>query len=216
MGDVKQGPLDRPLDPHVYRPYNQAADGLLEDDPFNDWHAMNLVLRTQTDPPSTASAAVAEIHSLDSDLAVANIQTMEQVISSSVAGSRFYTLLLGAFAGVALFLAALGIYGVLAYNVSQQSREIGIRIALGAQRTSVMRLVLRQGTRCALIGCGIGVAAALALTRLMRSLLYNTSPADPATFAGVVIVLVVVAFAACWIPARRAMRIDPVVALRHE
>lgn len=216
VGDVKQGPLDRPLDPHVYRPYNQAADGLLEDDPFNDWHAMNLVLRTQTDPLSTASAAVAEIHSLDPDLAVANIQTMEQVIRSSVAGSKFNTFLLGAFAGVALFLAAIGIYGVLAYNVSQQSREIGIRMALGAQRSSVMRLVLRQGTRFALIGCGIGVAAALALTRLMRSLLYNTSPADPTTFAGVVIVLVVVAFVACWIPARRAMRVDPVVALRHE
>ena len=216
VGDVKEGPLDSPLAPHVYRPFVQAADGLLEADPFSDWHAMNVVVRTQTDPASLASAVVAQVHALDPDLAVAKIQTMTQVITSSVAGAKFNTFLLGSFAGLALLLAAIGIYGVLAYAVTQQTHEIGIRMALGAQRSGVVRLILTQGARLALIGSGIGAVAAFFLARLMSSLLYGVSPADSVTFAGVVLVLTLVALGASYIPARRAMRIDPMVALRHE
>jgi len=216
VADVKQDSLDRPLVPHVYRPYNQADDGLLEDDPFADWHAMNLVVRTQTEPLFVASAAVAQVHSLDPELAVANLRTMMQVISSSVAGPKFNTFLLGTFAGVALVLAAIGVYGVLAYSVSQRTHEIAIRMALGAQSAGVMRLILAQGIRLALIGSGVGVIAAYFLMRLMSSLLYGVSPADPMTFAAVAIVLTAVAFAACYVPARRAMRVHPMVALRYE
>ena len=216
VGDVSERELDQPLLPHVYRPYNQAVDGLLEADPFGDWHAMTLVLRTQTDPLAMTSAAVAQVHALDPDLAVANIKTMTQVISSSAAGPKFNTFLLGTFAGVALFLAAIGVYGVLAYSVAQQTHEIGIRMALGAQPAGVMRLILSQGTRLALIGTGIGAIGAFFLMRLMSSLLFGVSPADPITFAGVAIVLTCVALAACYIPARRAMRVDPMTALRHE
>jgi putative ABC transport system permease protein len=216
VGDVKEGPLDRPLVPHVYRPYNQADDGLIEDDPFGDWHAMNLVMRTQADPLSLTSAAVGQIRSLDPQLAVANIRTMTQLISSAVAGPKFNTFLLGVFAGVALFLAGIGVYGVLAYSVSQQTHEIGIRMALGARPTSIMRLILTEGTRLALIGSGGGAVAAFFLMRLMSSLLYGVSPTDPVTFAGVAIVLTGVALLASYIPARRATKVDPMVALRYE
>jgi len=216
VGDVKEGPLDQPLYPHVYRPYLQADDGLIDDDPFGDWHAMNLVVHTQTEPDSLVSAVVAQVRALDADLAVAKIQTMTQVITTSVAGARFKTFLLGSFAGLALFLAAIGIYGVIAYGVTQQMHEIGIRMALGAQRSSVMRLILGRGARLALAGCSIGALAAFFLMRLMSSLLYGVMPADPLTFAAVLIVLTAVALGACYVPARRAMRGDPVVALRHE
>ena len=216
VADVKQESLDRPLAPHVYRPYSQAADGLLENDPFGDLHAMNLVVRTQTDPLSLASAAVAQVHSLDRELAVANIRTMNQVISSSVAGPKFNTFLLGIFASVALLLAAIGVYGVLAYSVSQRTHEIGIRLALGARPAGVLRLILAQGTRLALIGSGVGALAAFFLMRFISSLLYGVSPADPWTFAAVAFVLTFVALAACYIPARRATKVDPMVALRYE
>ena len=216
VADVKQSSLGAPFVPHVYRPYSQADDGLVDDDPFGDWHAMNLVLRTHTDPLSLASAAIAQVRSLDLELAVANIRTMDQVISSSISGQKFNTFLLGAFAGVALLLAAIGIYGVLAYSVSQRTHEIGIRMALGAQRAGVMRLILAEGTRLALIGTGIGTVAAFFLMRLMSSLLYGVSPLDPVTFIAVAVVLTAAALAACYIPARRATRVDPMVALRYE
>ena len=216
VADVKQSSLGAPFVPHIYRPYRQADDGLVEDDPFGDWHAMNLVLRTKTDPLSLTSAAIAQVRSLDPQLAVANIRTMTEVISSSVAGPKFNTFLLGAFAGAALLLAAIGIYGVLAYSVSQRTHEIGVRMALGAQRAGVMRLILTEGTRLALLGTGIGTVAALFLMRLMSSLLYGVSPLDPLTFIAVAVVLTAAALAACYIPARRATRVDPMVALRYE
>ena len=216
VADVKQGSLDRALVPHVYRSYSQAADGLLEEDPFADWHAMNLVLRTQKEPLSLSAGAIAQVRSLDRELAVTNIRSMTQLISSSVASPKFNAFLLGIFASVALLLAAIGVYGVLAYSVSQRTHEIGIRVALGAQRAGVMRLILGEGARLALIGSGVGAIAAFFLMRLMSSLLYGVSPADPMTFAAVAIVLTTVALAACYIPARRAMRVDPMVALRYE
>jgi putative ABC transport system permease protein len=141
---------------------------------------------------------------------------MESLISDSLAARRFAMILLGAFAVLALVLASVGIYGVIAYIVGQRTQEIGIRMALGAQRNDVMGLVLWQGARLALMGVSIGIAGALALTRLMTRLLYGVSATDPLTFAGLALILTLVAIAACWIPARRAMRVDPVVALRYE
>jgi len=177
---------------------------------------INLVVRTSTDPASLTSAVVAQIHSLDPQLAVANVRTMDQEMASSVAAPKFNTFVLGLFAFLALFLAAIGIYGVLAYAVAQQLHEIGIRMALGAQRRDVLRLILIQGARLALGGLAIGTLAALGLTRMMSSLLYSISASDPLTFAAVATVLLAVALLACYIPARRAMRVDPIIALRYE
>jgi putative ABC transport system permease protein len=216
VGDVNDEPLGQPVQLHVYRPYLQMADLFFEDSRFGDVRSMNLAVRSQTDPASLTSAVIGQIHSLDPDLAVAHIQTMAQVISSSVAGPRFNTLLLGVFAGVALFLAAIGIYGVMAYAVTQQTHELGIRLALGAQPRNVLLLVLRRGVRLAGVGATFGVAAALALTRLMAGLLYGVSATDPVTFSCVVILLLAIALLACYVPARRAMQVDPMVALRHE
>jgi len=216
VGDVNDEPLGQPVQLHVYRPYLQMADLFFEDSRFGEVRSMNLAVRSQTDPASLTSAVIGQIHSLDPDLAVANIRTMEQVINSSVAGPRFNTLLLGVFAGVALFLAAIGIYGVMAYAITQQTHEIGIRLALGAQPRNVLQLVLRRGVRLAGVGAAFGVAAALALTRLMAGLLYGISATDPATFSCVVILLLAIALLACYVPARRAMRVDPMVALRYE
>jgi predicted permease len=216
VGDVNDEPLGHPAQLHVYRPYLQMADLFFEDSRFGEVRSMNLAVRSQTDPASLTSAVIGQIHSLDPDLTVAHIRTMAQVISSSVAGPRFNTLILGAFAAVALFLAAIGIYGVMAYATTQQTHEIGIRLALGAQPRNVLYLVLRRGVRLAGVGAAFGVAAALALTRLMAGLLYDVSSTDPVTFSCVVILLLAIALLACYVPARRAMRVDPIVALRYE
>jgi len=216
VGDVNDEPLGQPVQLHVYRPYLQMADLFFEDSRFGEVRSMNLAVRSQTDPPSLTPAVIGQIHSLDPDLTVVHIRTMAQVISSSVAGPRFNTLLLGVFAAVALFLAAIGIYGVMAYATTQQTHEIGIRLALGAQPRNVLYLVLRRGVRLAGVGATFGVAAALALTRLMTGLLYDVSATDPVTFSCVVGLLLAIALLACYIPARRAMRVDPIVALRYE
>jgi putative ABC transport system permease protein len=153
---------------------------------------------------------------MSSQQVIYGVQTMESLISDSLAARRFAMILLGAFAVLALVLASVGIYGVIAYIVGQRTHEIGIRMALGAQRNHVLRLVVWQGTRLALMGVSIGIAGALALTRLMAKLLYGVSATDPLTFAALALILTAVAIAACWLPARRAMRVDPVVALRYE
>ena len=216
VGDVSQGPLNTPLAPHVYRPYIQLAGPFLEADPFRDWHAMNLAVRTHADPASLTSAVLTQVHSLDPDLAVANIRTMTQVIGSSMAGSKFNTLVLGAFASLALVLAAIGVYGVLSYTVAQQRHEIGIRMALGAEKRDVLSMVVGQGMKVAAIGVGIGTVGALGLTRLLSSLLYGVKATDPLTFIGASLLLITVAVLASYIPARRATRVDPMVALRYE
>jgi ABC-type antimicrobial peptide transport system permease subunit len=141
-------------------------------------------------------------------------QSMEQIISQSVAAQRYSMILLGGFAALALLLAAIGIYGVISYVVGQRTQEIGIRMALGAQRLDVLRLVIGHGARMILMGLVTGVAAALALTQLMATLLFGVSPTDPLTFAGVAALLVIVALAACYVPARRAARVNPITALR--
>jgi predicted permease len=214
VGDVNDGPLGSKPGPHFYLPYLQLPDDYIEYG--NLIIPLNLALRTSTDPASLTSAVVAQIHSLDPQLAVAKIRTMEQGMASSIAAPKFNTFVLGLFAFLALFLATIGIYGVLAYAVAQQTHEIGIRMALGAQRRDVMQLILVQGARLALVGVAIGLLAAFGLTRLMSSLLYGISASDPLTFAAVAIVLVAVALLACYIPAHRAMRVDPMVALRYE
>jgi ABC-type antimicrobial peptide transport system permease subunit len=143
-------------------------------------------------------------------------QTMDEIISGTLAARRFSTILLGVFAALALLLSSIGIYGVIAYLVGQRTREIGLRMALGASRTGVLRMVLSEGGKLAAIGVVIGLAASLALTQLMGSMLYGVSATDPLTFIGVAIILTLIALAACYIPARRAMRVDPMVALRYE
>jgi predicted permease len=216
VNDVKEGALDSPLVPHVYRPYLQVPSALLEEDPFSQWRAMDIALRALTDPVSLTSAVVAQVHSLDPDLVAVRIRTMTQVIRSTVTAPKFNMALLGSLAALALFLSAIGVYGVLAYVVAQQTHEIGIRLALGATRRDILRLVLMRGTKLTLAGVCVGVVAALALTQLMRSLLFEVTPTDPLTFAGVVVLLMLVGLAACYIPACRAMRVDPMIALRYE
>jgi len=174
----------------------------------------NLVIRTTTDPLRIAAAVRQEIKALDPDLALADVKSLEQLVYESVAEPRYRTTLLGLFAAVALLLATIGLFGVLAYAVTQRTREIGIRMALGAQAKDVLRLVIGHGIKLALIGVLIGLGAALGLARLMKTLLFEVSPADPLTFCAIPLLLTLVALAACWIPARRATKVDPMTALR--
>jgi putative ABC transport system permease protein len=153
---------------------------------------------------------------LNKDQAVFNVRTMEQILARSVAARRFSMLLLTVFAVVALALASLGIYGLMSYAVAQRTREIGVRMALGAQSGNVLRLVIGQGMKLAFVGVATGIVASLALTRAMKNLLFGVSATDPATFAAIALLLTLVALLACWIPARRATRIDPLVTLRSE
>ncbi|MGB7923549.1 MAG: ABC transporter permease [Pyrinomonadaceae bacterium] len=177
---------------------------------------MTLVVRTLTPPESLAAAIRNQVLELDHDQPVANVRTMKEVVARSVWQTRLYTILFGAFAAVALILASVGIYGVMAYSVTQRTHEIGIRMALGAQTRDVLRMVVGHGMLLALAGVGIGLAGSFALTRVMASLLYGVSATDPQTFVGVSLLLTAVALLACYIPARRATRVDPMIALRYE
>ena len=177
---------------------------------------MSLLIRTKGDPMNLAPAVRTLVRGIDADLPLYDIQTMESVVADSIAPVRFSAILLGAFAAVALLLAAAGLYGVISYSVSQRTQEIGIRMALGAKSASVLRLVLGEGLKLATTGLALGLAGSLALTRLLASQLHGVRAADPATFIGVALLLAATALAACYVPARRAMRVDPMVALRHE
>ncbi|HEY8225880.1 MAG TPA: ABC transporter permease [Pyrinomonadaceae bacterium] len=177
---------------------------------------INVLTRTDVEPTSLASAVRAEIAALNKDQAVFNVRTMEQIVSQSVAPRRFSMLLLTVFAIVALALASIGIYGMMSYAVAQRTREIGLRMTLGAQRGNVLRLVIGQGMKLALVGVGLGLLAAVVLTRTMKSLLFGVSATDPPTFVGITFLLALVALVACWVPARRATKVDPMVALRYE
>jgi putative ABC transport system permease protein len=209
IGDVHQAAPDEKLFPHVYEPYLQRAG--------HSWvRKMNLALRAAGDPLALASAVRREVSLLDPELPVTKLRTMQQILDGSLAPRRLSMWLLTVFALAALLLAALGIYGVMAYAVTLRTREIGIRMALGAPRASVLQMVLGQGMKLVAAGVVVGVAASLALTRLMVSLLYGVSPADPPTFAAVALLLVSITLLAQFPPARRAVSVDPAVALRHE
>jgi putative ABC transport system permease protein len=176
----------------------------------------SLIVRTKTPPLALAETIRKEILSLDPEQPVSNVRTLEQAVARSLSSRRLTVLLLGTFAGAALGLAAIGLYGVLAYTVAQRTQEVGIRMALGAQRRDVLRLIVGQGMRLTLVGLAVGLACAFALTRVMSSLLYEIKPTDPPTFAGVTLLLAFVALLACWLPARRAAKVDPMEALRYE
>jgi len=178
---------------------------------------MNLVLRSDaSDAAQLTPAARAEVKAFDSNQVIWRTQTLDQLLRASVAPRRLNMMLLAVFAGIALVLAAVGLYGVMSYAVSWRTHEIGIRMALGAQQTNVLALVVRQGMTMALLGLAIGLVGALALSRLLRGLLFGVSPTDPTTFAGVSILLLLVSMLACLIPARRATQVDPIIALRAE
>ena len=176
----------------------------------------NLTIRAAGDPLRLAAAVRKEVQAIDPDQPIAAVRSMEQVVAESVGAPRYRTLLLGLFAFVALLLAAIGIYGVTSYAVAQRTHEIGIRMALGAQTRAVHRLVIGQGITLALVGVSAGLIGAFALTRLLAGLLFGVTATDPLTFTGVAVILTVIALIACWIPARRAARVDPMVALRHD
>jgi len=205
VGDMRRTGFDRPVRPETFLPEAQNPDG-----------GLTIVARTHTDPASFAGALRNEVWSIDKDQSVYDVKTMHQTLSEMMSQRRFNMLLLGLFAAVALTLAAVGIYGVISYSVTQRSHEIGIRIALGAQSRDVLKLVVGQGMVLAGVGVGIGLIAAFALTKLMSSLLFGVSAADPVTFALIALLLTGVALVACLVPARRATKVDPMVALRYE
>jgi putative ABC transport system permease protein len=203
--DVRHEGLDTAPYPQMYAPLAQFPRS-----------AMTLVARVQGDPLALVPNMRGELRAIDRDQPLTNLRTMEQVLAQSIARQRFNMTLIAIFSVVGLVLASVGIYGVISYSVTQRTHEIGIRMALGAQRRDVLKLVLGQGILLALIGVGIGLFAALALTRVMSSLLFGVSATDPLTFGAVALLLATVALLACFIPARRAMRVDPMVALRYE
>ena len=206
VGDVRRNGLDVDVQPEMYVSYIQ-----------NPERRLNLVIRTEAqDASQLTQAARAEVKAFDPNQIIWRVQTLEELLGTSVAPRRFNMLLLGIFAGVALVLAAVGLYGVMSYSVSWRTHEIGIRMALGAKRADVLRLVVRQGMTMTLIGLALGLVGAFLLSRVLAGLLYGVSATDPLTFTGVSIVLLIVALLACLIPARRATRVDPIVALRTE
>ena len=213
VGDIKQGSLDATTLPHTYTPFLQRSDGEMK---AGTGLAMNMVVRTSGNPSSAAASMRAAVWSLDRQVPVSDIRTMEQVISQSTASRRFNMLLVGFFAVAALLLAAVGLYGVMSYSVSQRTHEIGVRMTLGARRADVLRMVLGSGITLVLIGVAIGVAGALVASRLLTSFLFEVRPSDPITFAAVALVLAAVALVASMAPALRATRVDPMIALRNE
>ncbi|HET7840262.1 MAG TPA: FtsX-like permease family protein, partial [Terriglobia bacterium] len=205
VGNTRHEGLSEDTEAEFYVPYLQLPG-----------NSMQLAVRTAGEQDSIVSAVRAQVKDVDPDQPLYHVATLQQVLSESLAPRRFNMLLLGIFAGIALTLAMVGIYGVMAFSVTQRTHEIGIRMALGAERRSVLGLIVRQGLRLALLGVALGVAGAWALTSFLSSFLFGVAPRDPATFVLVSLALVAVSILACYIPARRATRVDPMVALRHE
>ena len=215
--DVKQGPLGTATVAQTYQPWVQSvADSRSADTVFGALRSLKLVVRANGDPITTAGAIQAQVRAIDPSLPVAQVRTMETVVNESAAPQRFNTVLLGGFAAVALVLAAIGIGGVLATAVSRRTQEIGLRMALGARRGDVLRMVMGQGMALVLLGLAVGIPSALLATRLMSSLLFGIAPHDVMTFTAATGVLLAVSLVACYVPARRATRVDPMVALRWE
>ncbi|HEY5401669.1 MAG TPA: ABC transporter permease [Pyrinomonadaceae bacterium] len=206
--DTKNAGMDKPAGPELYLQVRQVADFLGGN--------MNYVVRTSTDSLAIESSIRRVVREMDPSLPVYNLKTMNDVVSKSMVQPRFLALLLATFSGIALFLAAIGIYGVMAYSVAQRTQEIGVRMALGAQPLHVLRLIFGQSLMMLLIGTAIGLAGAFALTRLMSTLLFGVTATDPLTYVSVVGILTFVALLACYIPARRAAKVDPLIALRYE
>jgi putative ABC transport system permease protein len=207
VADQRRTGFDSEVRPETFLPLAQTAPG-----------RATLVVRAANgaDPVGLTSSVRAAVQSIDPDQPLFDIKTMNQWVSEIIAQRRLNMILLGTFAMVALILAAVGIYGVMSYSVTQRTHEIGVRLALGAQTSDVLRMIVGQGMGLTLVGVGIGLVGAFALTRLMSSLLFGVSAVDPLTYLAVSALLMAVALLACYIPARRAMRVDPMVALRYE
>ncbi len=205
MGDVKHRNLWQPPDPESYVPYDQNPIG-----------AMDMVVRTEGDPMTLLPAMRAQVLALDAELPIYKAQRMEDYVAASVAQRRFTGLLCSIFAGAGLLLAVIGLFGVMAYSVAQRTHEIGVRVAVGAEKADILQMILREGMAITLAGIGIGLLGAFGLSSILKSQLFGVSATDPLTFLGVIMALAVVALAACYIPARRATRVDPMVALRYE
>ena len=216
VADVKQGPLNSETVPQTFQPWLQVDDAMLGENIVGALRSMKLSVRTSVDPGSLASPVHTRIRAIDPSLPVTSVRTLEQVVTESAGPQRFNAVLIAAFALLALLLAALGIAGVLATSISRRTHELGVRMALGAQRPDLLRMVLREGMTLVVLGLALGLPIAFALTRLMSSLLFEVSPADLTTFAAVPVLLVLVALTACYIPARRASAISPLAALRHD
>jgi putative ABC transport system permease protein len=207
-GDVKHSGLNQPVDPAIYAPFSQNDEA---------WRKfMTLVIRTRVPVAALVEDVKKQVWSLDSQIPVSGIQSMDDLLAVSVAQQRFNVLLLVSFAVLAVALAGVGIYGMVAYRVNQRTHEIGVYIALGAQRRDVLQLVMKDGVKLGLLGIALGLVGAIALTRVMVSLLFEVKPTDPATLIGVALLLAAVAVLACYIPARRALSIHPMTALRCE
>jgi putative ABC transport system permease protein len=208
VADVRQMGLNEPPRQEMYFPYWQAEK--------NWFTPRDLAIRTTGDPMALVASVKRTIASIDHDQPISDVKTMDQWLDEEVASRQIQTTLLGSFAALALILACVGIYGVLAYVVTQRTQEIGLRVALGADSSSIFVAVARQGMSLAGIGIALGVAASLALSSLLRSLLFDVKPTDPVTYLAAAVVFALVALLACYIPARRAAKVDPLVALRYE
>ena len=205
VADVPYGRLEEAIQPDIYVSTLQPTD-----------RAPTLVVRSSIDPATLTAAVRQAVLALDRNVPLTAIQTMQERAADVTSHTRFIAVLLGLFAGLALLLAGIGIYGVIAYSVSARTREIGVRMALGAQGSDVIKLVMGQGMKLVFVGVALGLVTSLALTRTMKTLLFGVSATDPVTFAAIALLLTVVALQACWIPAWRATKVDPLVALRHE
>jgi predicted lysophospholipase L1 biosynthesis ABC-type transport system permease subunit len=214
VGDVRETGLANRNVGVMYVPESQMPDGLTK--LANSTLSLSWAIRSAAGPQTLRMAVQREIRAVDGQMPVSHVRTMEQVLGAETARQNFNMLLLSIFAGIALLLAAIGIYGLMSYSVEQQTQEFGIRMALGADRPDLLRLVLKQGMTPAVWGIAAGLAIAFGATRLLASLLYGVKPTDPLTFAIVAVVLAAIALLSTYIPARRAMKLDPVIALRNE
>jgi putative ABC transport system permease protein len=205
VADQREGGLDNDPTLTVYLPYYGAS-----------WSPMQFIVHMTGDPTAKVGTVRSILAEIDPTLPISSIQTLDEIVGDSVAGRRFYMLMLALFAGVAIVLALAGIYGVQSYSVSRRTSEIGVRVAMGATHEDVIRQIVRQGMRPAVIGTAFGLIAAFGIARLLSSLLFGIGSSDPLTYLGVAILLLTAALVACYLPALRAVRVDPVVALREE